>query len=232
MKLGKNIISKAFKMAEITDESKALEKASKFFEKSLDDLLFSIGEGTLTREEVVKQVKPKKSKFSSTLSLLKFKRKKKAADAQEHSVPIKGLVSGMAMHYAKCCHPLPGDKIVGVIHTGSGVTIHTSDCEMLNNFAGMPERIIDLTWDSNASNIPFICRITIVLLNEVSGLAVIATEIARDGGNIINFKITSRNPDYFEMIFDFEVESLEHAEKIINSLRTKRVIQHIVRTKY
>ena len=219
-------------MAEITDESKALEKASKFFEKSLDDLLFSIGEGTLTREEVVKQVKPKKSKFSSTLSLLKFKRKKKATDAQEHSVPIKGLVSGMAMHYAKCCHPLPGDKIVGVIHTGSGVTIHTSDCEMLNNFAGMPERIIDLTWDSNASNIPFICRITIVLLNEVSGLAVIATEIARDGGNIINFKITSCNPDYFEMIFDFEVESLEHAEKIINSLRTKRVIQHIVRTKY
>jgi GTP pyrophosphokinase len=71
-----------------------------------------------------------------------------------------------------------------------------------------------------------------VLLNEISGLAVISTEIARDGGNIINFKITSRNPDYFEMIFDFEVESLEHAEKIIDSLRTKRVIQNIVRTKY
>jgi len=232
VKLGRNIIGKAFKVAEIKDESKSLEKASKFFEKSLDDLLFSIGEGTLTREEVVKQVKPKKSKFSSTLSLLKFKRKNKEVDAQENSVPIKGLISGMAMHYAKCCHPLPGDKIVGVIHTGSGVTIHTSDCEMLNNFAGMPERIIDLTWDSNASNIPFICRITIVLLNEVSGLAVVSSEIARDGGNIINFKITSRNPDYFEMIFDFEVESLEHAEKIIDSLRAKRVIQSIVRTKY
>ena len=138
----------------------------------------------------------------------------------------------MAMHYAKCCHPLPGDKIVGVIHTGSGVTIHTSDCEMLNNFAGMPERIIDLTWDSNTSNIPFVCRITLILLNESASLSVISTEIARDGGNITNFKITSRNPDYFEMNFDIEVNSVEHLEKIINSLRTKRVVQNVQRAKY
>lgn len=232
VKLGRNIISKALKVAGITDEAKSLEKASKFFNKSLNDLLFAIGEGTIAREEVVKQVQPKKSKFSSTLSLLKFKRKKKPDFSQENSVPIKGLISGMAMHYAKCCHPLPGDKIVGIIHTGSGVTIHTSDCEMLNNFAGMPERIIDLTWDSNASNIPFICRISVVLLNEIAGLSVITTEIARDGGNIINFKITSRKPDYFEMIFDIEVESSEHIERIINSLRTKKVIQHVQRAKY
>ncbi|MDP5110096.1 MAG: bifunctional (p)ppGpp synthetase/guanosine-3',5'-bis(diphosphate) 3'-pyrophosphohydrolase [Rickettsiaceae bacterium] len=232
VKLGRNIISKALKVAGITDEAKSLEKASKFFNKSLNDLLFAIGEGTIAREEVVKQVQPKKSKFSSTLSLLKFKRKKKPDFSQEDSVPIKGLISGMAMHYAKCCHPLPGDKIVGIIHTGSGITIHTSDCEMLNNFAGMPERIIDLTWDSNVSNIPFVCRVSVVLLNEVAGLSVISTEIARDGGNIINFKITSRKPDYFEMIFDIEVESSEHIEKIINSLRTKKVIQHVERAKY
>ena len=232
VKLGRNIISKALKVAGITDEAKSLEKASKFFNKSLNDLLFAIGEGTIAREEVVKQVQPKKSKFSSTLSLLKLKRKKKPDFSQENSVPIKGLISGMAMHYAKCCHPLPGDKIVGIIHTGSGVTIHTSDCEMLNNFAVMPERIIDLTWDSNASNIPFVCRISVVLLNEISGLSIISTEIARDGGNIINFKITSRKPDYFEMIFDIEVESSEHIEKIINSLRTKKIIQHVQRAKY
>ena len=90
VKLGKNIISKALKTAQVIDEAKALEKASKFFEKSPGDLLFAIGEGTITREEVIKQVQPKKSKFSSTLSLLKFNRKKKATDTQEYSVPIKG----------------------------------------------------------------------------------------------------------------------------------------------
>ena len=232
VKLGHNIISKALKAASIDDESKAIDIAIKFFDKTKDDLFFAIGEGTITREEVITQVQPKKSKLSSTLSLLKFGRKKTPDNKEDNSVPIKGLISGMVMHYAKCCHPLPGDKIAGVIHTGSGVTIHTSDCEMLNNFAGMPERIIDLTWDSNSSNIPFVCRINLVLLNETAGLATVSTEIARNGGNIINFKITSRNPDYFEMNFDIEVDSVAHIEKIINSLKTKKVVQHIQRAKY
>ena len=232
VKLGHNIISKALKAASIDDESKAIDIAIKFFDKTKDDLFFAIGEGTITREEVITQVQPKKSKLSSTLSLLKFGRKRTPDNKEDNSVPIKGLISGMVMHYAKCCHPLPGDKIAGVIHTGSGVTIHTSDCEMLNNFAGMPERIIDLTWDSNSSNIPFVCRINLVLLNETAGLATVSTEIARNGGNIINFKITSRNPDYFEMNFDIEVDSVAHIEKIINSLKTKKVVQHIQRVKY
>lgn len=89
VKLGRNIISKALKVAGITDEAKSLEKASKFFNKSLNDLLFAIGEGTIAREEVVKQVQPKKSKFSSTVSLLKFKSKKKPDFSQENSVPIE-----------------------------------------------------------------------------------------------------------------------------------------------
>ena len=232
VKLGHNILSKAFKVAGIEDESKALDIALNFFGKTKNDLFCAIGEGTITREEVVKQAQPKKSKFSSTLSLLKFGRKKKTESDQTNSVPIKGLTPGMVMHYAKCCHPLPGDKIAGVIHTGSGVTIHTSDCEMLNNFAGMPERIIDLTWDSNSSNIPFVCRINLVLLNEAASLAVISTEIARDGGNIINFKITARHPDYFEMTFDIEVDSASHIEKIINSLKTKKVVQYVQRMKH
>lgn len=231
IKLGHNIISKALKAQGVENEEKALEKACKVFDKELNDLLFAIGEGNITREEVIKQVVPKKSRISSTLSLLKFSRKKVSSDSNETAVPIKGLISGMAMHYAKCCHPLPGDKIVGVIHTGSGVTIHTSDCEMLSNFAAIPDRIIDLTWDSNKSNIPFVCRIKILLLNEPASLATLAGEIARDGGNIINFKITNRNADYFEMIFDIEVVSSEHIETIINTLRTKKVIQHVERYK-
>ena len=231
-KLGTNIITKALHSAGIKEEA-ALERACQFFQKTKEELFFAIGEGTITREEVVEQAQPKKSKLSSTLSILKFGTKKKRKETKhEDRVPIKGLISGMAMHYAKCCHPLPGDKIVGIIHTGSGVTIHTSDCSMLNNFAGMPERIIDLAWDDNLSNIPFICRINLILLNEPSGLAVVSAEVARDAGNIINFKITNRHSEYFEMNFDIEVNSVEHIETIINSLRTKKVVQSVERAKY
>lgn len=231
IKLGKTIIYKALKANKIEDEAKAIEAACKFFSKTPDELFFALGEGTITREEVIKLATPKKSRLSSTLSLLKFTKKPSFKVEDENVIPIKGLIPGMAMHYAKCCHPLPGDKIVGIVHTGSGITIHTSDCEMLNNFASMPERILDLTWDINKSNIPFISRIKVLLLNEPESLAILAGEIAKNGGNITNFKILSRNTNYFELIFDIEVKSLAHIEVIINALRIKEVIQYADRDK-
>jgi GTP pyrophosphokinase len=231
IKLGKTIISKVLKANKIEEENKAIEAACKFFSKTPDELFFAVGEGTITREEVVKLVIPKKSRLSSTLSLLKFAKKSSFRSEDENVIPIKGLIPGMAMHYAKCCHPLPGDKIVGIVHTGSGITIHTSDCEMLNNFASMPEKILDLTWDNNKSNIPFISRIKVLLLNEPESLATLAGEIAKNGGNITNFKILSRNSNYFELIFDIEVKSLAHIEVIINALRIKEAIQYADRDK-
>lgn len=231
IKLGKTIISKVLKANKIEEENKAIEAACKFFSKTPDELFFAVGEGTITREEVVKLVMPKKSRLSSTLSLLKFAKKSSFRSEDENVIPIKGLIPGMAMHYAKCCHPLPGDKIVGIVHTGSGITIHTSDCEMLNNFASMPEKILDLTWDNNKSNIPFISRIKVLLLNEPESLATLAGEIAKNGGNITNFKILSRNSNYFELIFDIEVKSLAHIEVIINALRIKEAIQYADRDK-
>lgn len=231
IKLGKTIISKVLKANKIEEEDKAIEAACKFFSKTPDELFLAVGEGTITREEVVKLVIPKKSRLSSTLSLLKFAKKSSFRSEDENVIPIKGLIPGMAMHYAKCCHPLPGDKIVGIVHTGSGITIHTSDCEMLNNFASMPEKILDLTWDNNKSNIPFISRIKVLLLNEPESLATLAGEIAKNGGNITNFKILSRNSNYFELIFDIEVKSLAHIEVIINALRIKEAIQYADRDK-
>ena len=231
IKLGKTIISKVLKANKIEEENKAIKAACKFFSKTPDELFFAVGEGTITREEVVKLVIPKKSRLSSTLSLLKFAKKSSFRSEDENVIPIKGLIPGMAMHYAKCCHPLPGDKIVGIVHTGSGITIHTSDCEMLNNFASMPEKILDLTWDNNKSNIPFISRIKVLLLNEPESLATLAGEIAKNGGNITNFKILSRNSNYFELIFDIEVKSLAHIEVIINALRIKEAIQYADRDK-
>ncbi len=233
IKLGKSILDKALKLADIDDFDNSIKHAADFFGKTVSELYFAVGEGSIQREDVVNYVKPKKSRLSSTLSLLKFTKKKKhkKKDTNEYAVPIKGLITGMATHYAKCCHPLPGDGIIGIIHSGSGITIHTSDCEMLNNYASMKEKLIDLTWDSNTSNIPFICRIKLFIINEPSSLAVVSTEIARNGGNITNFKILTRSTDFFEMYFDIEVSSSSHIDEIINGLRTKKVVQHVERFK-
>ena len=72
----------------------------------------------------------------------------------------------MAFHYAHCCHPLPGEKIVGITSTGKGVTIHTIDCETLEGFQAMPERWLDVSWDVNANSPKQIGRLGVVLENE------------------------------------------------------------------
>ncbi len=230
IKLGNNIIKNAFKDEKIENTEKAFAAACDSFKKPKNELLAAIGQGTITKEDILKQVRPRKNIFKETLSLLNFKQKKKKL-VKQRSVPIKGLVSGMAIHYARCCHPIPGDKIAGVIHTGKGITIHTDACQTLENFSNMPDRVMKLSWDIEASDVPFVCRLNMTLLNEPSSLAVVSTEIARDEGNIINFNILNRKTDYFDMTFDIEVKSTAHTEKIINSLNTKKVVQSVNRAR-
>jgi len=162
-------------------------------------------------------------KGSSLLSRLR-KKPTVATDA----IPIKGLISGMAMHFGKCCHPIPGDKIVGIVTTGKGITIHTTSCETLENFAETPERWIDVAWD-NSSGLPHVARIKVTVLHEAGGLATVTAVIAKDMGNITNLKILNRSTDFFELLIDIEVKDIRHLNSIVASLRGKEEVQSVER---
>jgi len=231
--LGQAILEKALKSLGINyDDSVVTTAAHNLRQKNTEELLLAIGEGTLSREEVIKQIQPPANKLSSTFSFFRFKKAKKQHVAevhQEHAVPIQGLIPGMAVHLAGCCHPLPGDQIVGVIHTGKGVTVHIVDCEMLNNFSSTPDRIVDLSWDADSSNIPYICRLKAILVNEPGSLAVLVNEIARERVNITNLRVNSRTSDFFELILDVEVDGMNHLNNIITTLHAKEGIHSIER---
>jgi GTP pyrophosphokinase len=135
-------------------------------------------------------------------------------------VPIKGLIPGMALHFAGCCHPLPGDRIVGVVTTGKGVTIHTIDCEGLEAFAETPERWIDVSWEADSEDTPaHVGRVQLTVLNEPGSLGSLTTVIAKNHGNISNLKFTNRAPQFFEMMIDVEVRDVRHLTDIIAALR-------------
>lgn len=224
IKLGTAIFEKTLKNAniELTNDLNN-QLLARFHKKNLDELYYSIGNGTITRDDIVQNIKPVRSK-KSPLSFLNFRKTAKPdpkTSSDNNAVPIKGMIPGMALHYAGCCHPLPGDSIVGVVHTGKGITVHTSDCEMLENFASTPERIMELSWDSEKSRSPFIGRIKATIMNELGCLAVLAAEIAKEQGNITNFRVINRNPDFFEIVMDVEVAGVDHLNQIINSLRSK-----------
>jgi GTP diphosphokinase / guanosine-3',5'-bis(diphosphate) 3'-diphosphatase len=231
--LGRAIITKTFQQSDKEYKEETLKAVLPLFKRpNVEDLLAGIGEGLVDRNEVIKALHPeyqedKKSK--NPLSLLKFK-KTKSAPKETKGMPIKGLIPGMAIHFAGCCHPLPGDRIVGIVNTGKGITIHTADCEMLENFSSTPERWIDVSWEGTGEE-KYIGRVKVTLSNETGSLAKITSAIAHDQANISNLKIAGRSLDFFELQLDVEVKGLQQLNNLITSIRSLDCVHSVERYK-
>jgi GTP pyrophosphokinase len=229
--LGKAILQKAFRQEGHEFAEKSLEDVLKSFGvASSEDLCVAVGEGLHTGREVVHAVFPPKTEAKSgkVVPLARVRKSK----APENAVPIRGLIPGMALHYAGCCHPLPGDRIVGIVTTGKGVTIHTIDCETLESFANTPERWLDVAWkDAADADHAHTGRINVTIGNEPGSLGSLTTIIGKNGGNISNLKITNRSLDFFEILVDIEVEDVRHLTNIIAALRATPVINSVERAR-
>jgi len=144
-------------------------------------------------------------------------------------------VSGMALHFAGCCHPLPGDRIVGIVTTGKGVTIHTADCQTLESFAATPERFIDVDWDAAAASRDkpalHTARISVIAVNNPSALAGLTNAISRQDGAVSNLKIVNRQQDFFEILVDVGVRDLRHLSSVIGGLRAASGITEVERVR-
>ncbi|HXP96452.1 MAG TPA: RelA/SpoT AH/RIS domain-containing protein, partial [Telmatospirillum sp.] len=234
--LGRAILNRAFKQEGYDYTEKALDGVLKIFKAaSVEDLVVTVGEGGLTGRDVVSAVYPElkttqqKAQYNPD-NVVALKRGKPKTQAP--TTPIRGLMAGMAMHFAGCCHPLPGDRIVGIVTTGKGVTIHTIDCDSLEQFAETPERWLDLAWNQAPEDGELhIGRISLVVANESGNLGNLSVVIAKNLGNISNLKITNRNADFFEMIIDVEVRDVKHLTNIIAALRATPSINSVERAR-
>ncbi len=228
--LGKAILSKTFKQEGKELKDKLLEGALPILQKKeIEDVYAEVGEGVLNRNQVFDAVfGTKKAEESGGFSLSRL-RQRLQGPKETVSMPIRGLIPGMAIHFAGCCHPIPGDKIIGIVTTGKGITVHTMDCDTLENFSDTPERWIDVSWDTSGKDHVYIGRIKVVLSHETAALATVSNVIAREEGNISNFKITNRSSDFFEILIDVEVRNSDHLDQIMASLRSREVIQSVER---
>ena len=242
--LGRAILEKAFDQEGYEYSDKALKGVLKIFKVDApEDLIAAVGAGNHSGREVVRAVFPGiKDKAKAVLPpagdnvvpLAPRRGKKTAKDGKTkgYAVPLQGLIPGMAVHYAGCCHPLPGDRVVGIVTQGKGVTIHTIDCPTLESFAEMPERWLDVAWNpAEIGNDHHVGRIKLVVINEPGALSSLSTVIAKNLGNILNLKITHRSTDFFEMIIDVEVDDLKHLTNIIAALRATPAINSVERAR-
>ncbi|MFA5122130.1 bifunctional (p)ppGpp synthetase/guanosine-3',5'-bis(diphosphate) 3'-pyrophosphohydrolase [Zavarzinia sp.] len=228
--LGKEILAKAFQQGGHEVSEKALEVAVRGLrQKSVEDLYVAVGQGLLTGRAVVEAVFPGE-KLKEQAKVVPIGRAK-ARPAAGKGVPIKGLIPGMAIHYAGCCHPLPGDRIVGIVSTGRGVTVHSIDCKMLEQYNDQPERWLDLAWSGDEAEGPHTGRITAVVSNEPGSLSTVATVIAKNMGNVVNLKFTDRTTDFVEMMIDIEVRDLKHLTSIVAALRANPAVSSVDRAR-
>ncbi len=237
--LGRAILSKTFKqegkdLNEKEAEKEISEALTAIGRRTVEDVYAEVGEGVLNRLSVLEAVFPDLRAANAAAkkgNLFDLLRKKKPEKQSKNAIPITGLIPGMAVHFAGCCHPIPGDRIVGIVTTGKGVTIHTHGCETLENYADTPERWLDVDWEAAATTKEqkHTSRLKVTLTNDTGSLATVTNVIAKDMGNITNLKVINRATDYIDMLLDVEVRDTNHLSSIIAHLRTKEVVQSIER---
>src|SRR5438874_5993158 len=227
--LGRAIVQKAFRQHGQGFSERPLEAVlGRFHCATVEDLYVAVGQGLATGRTIVHAAFPQQHEpKAKVISLDRARRRAKRNDV---AVPIRGLIPGMALHFAGCCHPLPGDRIVGIVTTGKGVTIHTIDCETLESFAETPERWLDVAW-SNDDEATHVGRLNVTIANEPGNLGSLTTVIGKQGGNISNLKITNRSSDFFEIMIDIEVADVKHLTTIIAALRATPVINSVERAR-
>lgn len=235
--LGKSMIEKLCRQEGVEFSEKAFEAVAQNFQSSnLEDLYANIGASLQPVRDVFNAVFPAhKAKPIEKQEIVAEKLPTTKPKAKPGSAPLtlKGLIPGMAVHYARCCHPLPGDSIVGIVTTGKGVTIHTSDCETLESFARTPERWIDVGWGDGhgQDGNELVGRLSVVITNKPNSFAALTTVIGKNNGNITNLKIINRTTDFFDVLVDIEVKDSSHLVNIIAALRANTAINSVERTK-
>ena len=222
IKLGRSILENNFILQNKQFHDKLIDPILKQLDyKSRRSLYFALGKSEINSDEVLNILLPKKANNNKILNL---------NNRKDKGISIKGLKPGVAIHMGECCHPLFGERIVGLMTEGKGITVHTLDCVILERYTDNPELWVDLTWNKKSSE-NNIGRINVTITNKRGSLNTLTQIIADFGGNITNFLINQRSDDFFQLSLDIEVNDAKHLNEIITGLRTNLSIYEVNRAK-
>ncbi|MEZ5743975.1 MAG: bifunctional (p)ppGpp synthetase/guanosine-3',5'-bis(diphosphate) 3'-pyrophosphohydrolase [Sphingomonadaceae bacterium] len=189
-KIGKKAIRAAVERLDMDDE---------------EDLMFAIGSGKIEDVAVMEALVP-----GSSASL-----EEDGEWPRQDAISIRGMTPGMAFHLADCCHPVPGDRIVGLREKGKKVEVHTIDCLNLAN--GVDSDWLDLSWGERSSGA--IGRLRLELYNRPGTLAEVTAIFANNRANVVNLHMIQREGAFATVEVDIEITDLAHLTRIVSALR-------------
>jgi guanosine-3',5'-bis(diphosphate) 3'-pyrophosphohydrolase len=240
--LGARILERAFERAGKTFTKESLKPVlHRLARKDIEDVLASVGRGELSSSDVMKAVfpdykdervtvaPPKQreegwSKIRNAAGMLfqmpgtRAARKDKD-QPRDGAVPIRGVRGDLPVRFAPE-GAVPGDRIVGIIQPGTGITIYPIQSPALQAFDDQPERWIDVRWDiDERTKERFPARISVTAINAPGSLADIAQVVASNDANIHTLSMIRTAPDFTEMLIDLEVWDLKHLNRLLSQLK-------------
>ncbi|WP_096784534.1 bifunctional (p)ppGpp synthetase/guanosine-3',5'-bis(diphosphate) 3'-pyrophosphohydrolase [Rhodobacter sp. CZR27] len=216
VKLGQELARAAFDHVGRKATDKALRTAAKMLGLSDEtELLAQLGSAELTARKVVETLYPELVRASGP-----------EVDMQR---PVVGLSDDQQFRRAKCCQPVPGERIVGITYRGQGVVIHAIDCPALEEFEEQPSRWIDLHWHAGRHAAVHTVTLDLTISNDAGVLGRICTLIGEQKANISDLRFTDRKPDYYRLLVDVDLRDVEHLHTLMTALEAETDVAQIAR---
>jgi len=185
--------------------------------KSADELLYAVGIGNQMPMVIAKRL------------VVAHDNAELDKATKSRPLSIKGT-EGMVVHFADCCQPIPGDKIVGRFQQGRGIIVHASDCPQINHVRSNPDQFVSLRWDEQVQG-EFWVDITVEVANQRGVLAALATAISEAESNIGNINVDPRDGRHNAVTFSISVRDRIHLARIMRRLRANKVVMRLYRKK-
>jgi GTP pyrophosphokinase len=233
--LGKEILEKEFRkydlqQAKLIKTGDLAKVASEFSYQGVDDLIAAVGYGKVTANQIIGKILPEERLEQQREEHEEGRLKslfKKITRGPKDALLIKGIDNVM-VRYAGCCNPLPGDRVVGFITRGRGVTIHAADCQ--NAMDDDPNRKVEVEWDST-KGYSYPVRIRIYSDDKKGLLAEISNSISSNEANIRNARVDTTEDKRAISTFEVEIRDLNHLNKVIRALEKIKGVQRAERVK-
>ncbi len=242
---GRRMVERLFQRAKKEYSDEKLQGAlARLARASVDEVMAAVGRGEMKASDVARAMYPDYKEervtrvpvpkaesgwfgLSKVKSLIFKVPDGKDADG---AIPIRGVSGELPVRFAPNGGAVPGDRIVGIMNPGEGITIYPIQSPDLKEFEDKPERWLDVRWDvEEESPQRFPARVKVLSVNEPGSLAKVAAVIAEHDGNIDNIRMTRRAPDFTELEIDLEVYDLKHLNAIIAQLKAKDVVGKVER---
>jgi guanosine-3',5'-bis(diphosphate) 3'-pyrophosphohydrolase len=231
--LGKEILEKELRkydlqQAKLMKSGELAKVANEFSYQGVEDLIAAVGYGKVTANQVIGKILPQEKLDQQKEELQEGRLKhliQKITRGPKDALLIKGIDNVM-VRYAGCCNPVPGDKVVGFITRGRGVTIHTADCQ--NAMDDDPHRKVEVEWDST-KEYSYPVRIRIYSEDKKGLLGEISNSISSNGADIKNARVDTTEDKKAISTFEVEIRDLNHLNKVIRALGKIKGVRQVER---